>query len=223
MTLTIPDIWDAVHENSPRDTYPSEDIIRIVARTFFHLADRSAVRALDLGCGKGPMAWFLAREGFTLSAVDGSPVAVTRCRDRLDRDQLTADVRTADLAALPYADATFDLCHESQCLMCNDAPTTRRIVAEVWRVLKPGGLFISRTPAVDCHGYGVGTPLADNCFRDAPDGPFAHMGLARFLDPADAQALYAPFTIQSLDSTRYTLGNGSYALSYLVLQCRKEA
>ena len=61
-------------------------------------------RLLDAGCGAGIAALLASLRGATVSAVDASEGLLDIVRGRLPG----ADVRQADLEALPYADAAFD-------------------------------------------------------------------------------------------------------------------
>jgi SAM-dependent methyltransferase len=65
-------------------------------------ADLPPGRALDLGCGEGADALWLAERGWAVSAVDISPTALGRARAEADRRGLAVDWQQADLAeALP--------------------------------------------------------------------------------------------------------------------------
>ena len=82
--------WDPVWENVFRSQawgkYPGEDLIRFVARNFYGVPDRSAIRLLEVGCGPGANLWFMAREGFTVYGIDGSQTAIDQARARLDAE-----------------------------------------------------------------------------------------------------------------------------------------
>lgn len=215
-------LWNELHKDRmPDDTWPTDDMIRQIARHFFKVPDRRALRALDLGCGSGPMTWFLAKSGFTVSAIDGAASAVENCRRRMERERLSAEIVQGEFSALPWPDDTFDFVQETHCLYCNDAQATIAIVSEVFRVIKPGGLFFSRTPADDCWGAECGTHVADGVWRDAPDGPFQGMGLARFMRREEAPALYRPFAVTSVEKTSTTVDNGAHLLSSHIVICRK--
>ena len=92
---------------------------------------------LEIGCGTGVHARLLAAAGARLSAVDLTPTAVELTRSRLALHGLDADVREADAERLPYPDGSFDfvwswgVVHHS-----ND---TSRVIAQIARVLRPGG------------------------------------------------------------------------------------
>lgn len=92
---------------------------------------------LEIGCGSGVHARLLAEAGARLTAVDLTAEAVAMTRRRLELHGLGATVLEADAEQLPFADASFDfvwswgVIHHSQ--------DTERVVAEIARVLRPGG------------------------------------------------------------------------------------
>lgn len=100
-----------------------------------------ARRVLDVGCGAGFVANDLARRG--LDVVGGD-----LARDAMDvgrRHDATGRVRwlRADARAMPLPDATFD----AACAMdfLEHVSPTEAVVAEIARVLVPGGLFFFHT------------------------------------------------------------------------------
>ncbi|WP_031079248.1 class I SAM-dependent methyltransferase [Streptomyces sp. NRRL WC-3742] len=101
-------------------------------------------RALDLGCGPGRNALYLASRGFAVDAVDLSPVAVDWARERAR--EARADVRflCGDAFALPAGelDGPYDLVVDSGCF--HHLAPHRRIgyLALLERVLAPGGHFV---------------------------------------------------------------------------------
>ena len=97
-------VWEDIHASREWGRYPPEELIRFVARNYYDHYPRNEIRFLDVGCGIGSATWYLCREGFTVSALDGAPTAVDKLRERLHSEGLTADVRVGDAAALPYED-----------------------------------------------------------------------------------------------------------------------
>lgn len=101
---------------------------------------------LELGAGHGRDALHLAREGFEVVALDYAGEAV-RCLAAASTaaglgDRVAAllhDVREP----LPFSDASFDgvYAHMLLCMPLDD-PELEALVAEVRRVLRPGGLFV---------------------------------------------------------------------------------
>src|SRR5262245_40105929 len=142
-TTSFDPIWEEVFRAQEWGKYPPEHVIRFVARGFYKAPDRSKVRILDLGSGPGANTWYAAREGFSVSAIDGSPTAIERLKKRLADDRLEVDARVGDFLQLPWSDGTFDAVIDNAALCCNSFGAVKRVVAEVARVLKPGGQFCS--------------------------------------------------------------------------------
>lgn len=124
-------------------------------------------RALDLGCGNGRNARYLARAGFEVDAVDLSPTAIEWARDHTDNVRFRCgDAFTMDLTG-PY-----DLVYDSGCF--HHLPPHRRISyrALLDRVLAPGGHL-----GLVCFAAGaVGSELPDeDLYRHARlDGGLAY-------------------------------------------------
>lgn len=108
---------------------------------------REAVRTvLELGGGQGRDSLFLSREGFDVSVLDYSPAAADAINAKAEASGLTSVLRasTHDIRQpLPFPAASFDACY-SHMLYCMalTTPELERLSAEVWRVLKPGGLNV---------------------------------------------------------------------------------
>ncbi|WP_042428274.1 class I SAM-dependent methyltransferase [Streptacidiphilus anmyonensis] len=98
-------------------------------------------RALDLGCGAGRNALYLAARGFEVDAVDLSPVAVAWAEDRAREAGVGIRFRWGDAFALPAAELTgpYDLVVDSGCF--HHLPPHRRVsyLALLDRVLARGG------------------------------------------------------------------------------------
>ncbi len=69
-------VWEDIYASREWGKYPPEELIRFIARTFYAVPDRKAIRILDLGCGSGAATWYVAREGFSAFGIDGSPSAI---------------------------------------------------------------------------------------------------------------------------------------------------
>lgn len=90
----------------------------------------------DLGCGTGQVSELVAPHVAKVIAVDGSTDMVQAARKRL-KGATHVDVRRGDLAALPIDDGQLDV--GILALVLHHVPEPIRALAEVSRVLKPGG------------------------------------------------------------------------------------
>src|SRR5438445_11920373 len=61
-----------------------------------------AGKALDLACGAGRNALWLAEHGWSVTAVDGAPAAIEILRDRASKRGVEVDARVADLEKSEY-------------------------------------------------------------------------------------------------------------------------
>ena len=95
-------------------------------------------RVLEVGCGWGELAEWIANEtGAEVTAIDLSQRMVELASER------GIDATVADVQALPFADATFDVVVAAW--MLYHVPDLDRGLAEIARVLRPGGTFVAST------------------------------------------------------------------------------
>ncbi|MFN4279931.1 class I SAM-dependent methyltransferase [Thermosynechococcus sp.] len=97
---------------------------------------RSAV-VLDLCCAHGVVTKALTQRFDQVIGLDASPKAIARAQQRVPQ----ATYVQAFAEQMPFADATFDLVHTSMALHEMTPQQRHALLAEVWRVLKPGGWF----------------------------------------------------------------------------------
>ena len=215
-------VWEQVFRSRAWGRYPQEEVVRFVARAFYAVPERRSVRMLEIGCGPGSgTSWFIAREGFRLSAIDASPTAIEKSRARFALEELEAEFVHGDIANLPWPDSTFDAVLDVVCLACNTEAETRAIIEEVHRVLKPGGLHFSLTPKVGCWGDGTGERLDATTVKQAAEGPFAGLGKTRFATAASLRELYAQFRDLELDYSVRSQAQGAREVSHWLVTCRK--
>ena len=98
-------------------------------------------RVLDLGCGAGYLANYLAERGHHVTGLDTTTenLVVAKLHDRTRR---VAYLR-GDACELPFADASFDAVCAMDLLEHVEEP--HRLIAEASRVLRPGGLMFFHT------------------------------------------------------------------------------
>ncbi len=140
-------------------------------------------RALDLGCGQGVYAVYLAQQGFSVVGIDFVPAAVTAARTRAE--QASVEVELVQCDVIEYeALSPFDVVLDSGCLhhlpKGNAAAYRKRL--DEW--LAPGGDYV----------------LVHFVHRPrvlwVPKGP-------RHMTRDEAIAFFAPLELQAYDETQF--------------------
>jgi 2-polyprenyl-6-hydroxyphenyl methylase/3-demethylubiquinone-9 3-methyltransferase len=123
---------DLLHLNEPR--------FRFFESCFSEWQGKSV---LDLGCGGGFVSEELARRGACVVGVDPASALVEVAKNHARESKLEIDYRVGTGEAIPAADASFDV------VVCVDVlehvADLDKVLKEVHRVLKPGGLFLYDT------------------------------------------------------------------------------
>jgi tellurite methyltransferase len=106
------------------------------------------MRVLDAGCGSGRNLVYFLRSGYEVFGVDESGPQITQIRQMAAAlaPQLPADnFRVEPVERLSADSADFDVVLSSAVLhFARDEQQWQAMVNEMWRVLKPGGIFFAR-------------------------------------------------------------------------------
>lgn len=100
----------------------------------------SGKKLLDIGCGNAYVTCLYAGAGAGVSAIDLTEKAVELTKSRLNIQGLSAEVQKADAENLPFDDQSFDVVVSFGVL--HHTPDTEKALAEIFRVLKPGGRIL---------------------------------------------------------------------------------
>ena len=100
-------------------------------------------RVLDVATGTGVVALTAARAGADVTAIDLTPALLERARENAALAELSVAWHEGDAEMLPFADASFDAVVSQFGHMF--APRADVALAELLRVLKPGGTLAFNT------------------------------------------------------------------------------
>jgi ubiquinone/menaquinone biosynthesis C-methylase UbiE len=106
---------------------------------FSMLPNAAGLAGLDIGCGEGHNTRLLAKLGARMTAVDIAAVFIGHAIGAEIDKPLKIDYVLASAVELPFADASFDFATGFMSFM--DVPETDRLLAEAWRVLRPGAFL----------------------------------------------------------------------------------
>lgn len=109
---------------------------------------RGGMRVLDAGCGYGRNLVYLLRQGYEVFALDASADGVQHVRKlaasvgaRLGADNFKVGL----IEQMPFPDAFADVVMCSAVLhFARDEEHFRKMLSELWRVVKPGGMLFCR-------------------------------------------------------------------------------
>jgi SAM-dependent methyltransferase len=151
--------WDArysEHEDARWSGRPN-------GRLVVEVADLAPSRALDVGCGEGADAIWLARRGWTVSAIDVSEVAVGRARAAAELAGADIEWICADVLQMAFPVGSFDLVSLQYPALPKAAG--EEAVRTLLDTVRPGGLLLA-------------------AYHDLDDAHREHMK-SRGVDPAD--------------------------------------
>lgn len=202
MNSSIADYYDRLAPDYDRDRFSNsygQFLDRQERAVIARMLPEDAVDILDLGCGTGRLS------NFASNGCDASAQSIRLAAERHPGKSFVV----GDATALPFASASFDAVICFHVLMHLDRATIGRLLGEVARVLRPGGVFvvdipsgmrrrIVRRPASGWHGdtsltrrefaaLGAEAGLALGRVRGIAMTPIHRIpsGLRRAVDPAD--------------------------------------
>ena len=119
-----------------RSRYAVEPFIFALAQFTRHYG--KTILEVGVGAGTDHLQW--ARAGCTCCGVDLTDAAIASTRARLDTYGFQSDLRRIDAEALPFENDRFDVVYSWGVIHHTAHP--EQMIAEIHRVLKPGGLFL---------------------------------------------------------------------------------
>lgn len=142
-----PPDWDALYRlgTPPWESgVPSGELVRVL--------DEGLVKpcaALEIGCGTGADAVYLARRGFELTAVDSSPTAMERARGRAQRAGVLIRFVLDDVFAFARQSGPFDLVYDAGFYHFARQWELERLLDLLWRVTRPGSYYLTLAGSTD--------------------------------------------------------------------------
>lgn len=115
-------------------------------------------RSLDLGCGAGTLALWLAKNGFQATGLDASASAIAIANRRRPRGQTNPRFRVASALDPPFPARSFDLATDIGLLHTLSPGQRRRYARGLARVVRPGGDYLLTAFAREERRQDVGPP-----------------------------------------------------------------
>jgi ubiquinone/menaquinone biosynthesis C-methylase UbiE len=130
----IADSFDAI-----MNPYDLQQRLRIVCHELLNADEIRGRRVLDVGCGTGWFSREVERAGGAVVALDIGVKLLEKVGEKCGAARVAGDA-----CRLGFADDTFDIVVSSECI--EHTPDPRKALAEMGRVLKPGGVLVVTVP-----------------------------------------------------------------------------
>ncbi len=142
--MTNEDWWDEVY-SGPREEIPWD--IGMPSEQLVELIEKGEIKpcpALDICCGTGSEAIYLAENGFEVSAIDISGEAIKIAEEKAREAKVKVDFRAGSVLEIPFQDSSFGFVNDRGCFHVF-APEYRKWFAdEIYRVMKLKGIYLLR-------------------------------------------------------------------------------
>ena len=210
--------WEQYHRdleaNGHALLWPDDFVIRFVNAVVLPRGQR---RILEVGCGAGRHVLLFARSGLEVVGTDLAESALDFTRRRLEQERLAGvQLEQAHASELPFPDASFDALLAWRFLHVLGRDEARRAVAEMARVLRPGGSVLvgTRSPRSTNHALvqqGRG-PDRDFAYQN---GQLSERAVADVYYTRDELAeLFAGFKEIEIEHIEWTRKNGAFTVAY---------
>ena len=158
---------------------------------------------LDVGCGGGLLAEEFARLGCHVTGVDPSEPSLKTARTHAAASGLSIDYRTGVGEALPFSDQSFEIVY--CCDVLEHVTDLDRVIAEIARMLTPGGVFFYDT----INRTFLSKLFAIKLAQEWPATRFAPPHLhdwEQFIKPTELQALMSRHGLEPQEVVGLSLG-----------------
>jgi SAM-dependent methyltransferase len=146
----------------------------------------------DLGCGGGRHLYYFAELGFNVTGSDLSTNGTNYVAAELERRQLSARLVVCPMTELPFEDNEFDATISRAVINHATLQDMKKVIYEVARTTKPGGLFFVTFSSERASDWKKGTEVLKDVTYIPMHGP--ERGLVHtFLNAANTAALLEPF------------------------------
>jgi ubiquinone/menaquinone biosynthesis C-methylase UbiE len=159
--------WDRVYRQQGQVQVSVLPKVKIVAE---NLKSTGCLRVLDLACGTGRHALYLAKEGFVVHGSDISGFGLAIARREASAAGTEIEFVKHDMNVVPYSDGVF---HAVLCIWSIGLGTTHDVqqrVQEIHRVLGRGGTVVTDFMSTADETWHRGRQIEENTFLGAMEG-----------------------------------------------------
>jgi SAM-dependent methyltransferase len=170
-------VWDEIYLSGRHNNrYPWDAVVSYIYRYRPPNKATNQISIIEVGCGTASNLWFAAREGMQVAGIDASQPAIQLAQERFKSEDLSGDLRIGDFIDLPWGGASFDMAIDRGALTCCGYSAATKAIAEVARVLRPGGTFFCNVLSENHTSRNAGVPGPDSLTVNIAAGPLVGVG-----------------------------------------------
>ena len=179
--------WDAMYREGtpPWETgRPAEELASVLDEGIVPTGT-----ALEVGCGTGADAVYLAEQGFEVTAVDASPQAIERARHRARLEAAPVNFLLADVFEFAQTADRFDFVYDAGFYHFIRGADLDRYLDLLWRTTRPGSFYLALVGSVGETASGGPPQVSESHIRLELGRlfEFIHLRHFRFESPAREQ------------------------------------
>jgi SAM-dependent methyltransferase len=202
--------------------WPDEFVIRFYKVELRKIAAR---RILEVGCGAGRHVHFFRSVGLHVIGTDVAASAIEFTRRRLERDGLLegVDLHVTGAIAIPYPDMSVDAVLAWRFLHVLSRADAHRCIAEIYRLLRPGGkvLLGTRSPRSTNYELVQSGKGADHDF-DYRSGQLSERAVRdTYFSRPDLEGLFSRFEGVEIEHMEWTRNNETFREAYWAVTAAK--
>lgn len=210
--------WDDLHLDPRfRPSYPSESVVRFLARRVERGTDGGQQRVLDHGCGAGRHLRLIRDFYHDALGLDLSLGGLKNARERLGDIALA----NSSMTALPIRPGSVDAVISFGVLIYNDTESFARSVSEIHAALRPGGWLLAVTRTTDDCRVDLGRKIDRRTVLVEEDLTNEAGMTMHFLDRSAVDREFGVFDQVTVDRIDHTADGGRIYNSDWVIEARR--
>lgn len=135
--------WDQIYRKYPLKTLPWE--LGKPRRILVELVEKNVIKkgkVLDICCGAGTNAVYLAEKGFDVTGIDISQKAIEYAKDKAEKANVKIRFMVQNFLELPFKNEEFDFVFDMGCFHHVEVEDRSVFIKGVYRVLNKGGFYL---------------------------------------------------------------------------------
>jgi len=179
-----------LHDNN----WPFHQVIASAKRFHRMLGSPTEFRVLELGCGVGNNTLALAAEGFQVTGIDFSDVAIAKAEARSKLKAVEPVFLVSSIEELVIRSEYYDLIFDRGAFVCLSNVQIEKSLKSIYASLKPGGKFLG----FDWYGdkqpdIAWGEPADDSTYDNFKQGRFVNQGSINFLNLEQIEGFFKQY------------------------------